>query len=124
MCRRSLGGREVTMKRIVLVLSIVALLASTGSAAGADDSRVKSATGQVERGAKKIGEGKVGDGVEETAKGIGNTVVEGAKYTGEKLKESGKAAEPEAKSTWRNVKDTANSVGSTVKNFFAKMFSD
>lgn len=112
------------MKRIVLVLSIVALLASTGSAAGADDSRVKSATGQVERGAKKIGEGKVGDGVEETAKGIGNTVVEGAKYTGEKLKESGKAAEPEAKSAWHSLKETTNSFGTSVKNFFTRLFSE
>ena len=112
------------MKRLVLVLSIVALLAPAVPAAAADDSRVKAATNQVERGAKKIGDGKIGDGVEETAKGIGNTVVEGAKFTGEKLKESGKAAEPEAKSTWSNLKDTANSFGSTVKNFFTGLFSN
>ena len=112
------------MKRLVLVLSIVALLAPSVPAAAADDSKVKAATNQVERGAKKIGDGKIGDGVEETAKGIGNTVVEGAKFSGEKLKESGKAAEPEAKSTWSNLKDTANSLGSTVKNFFTDLFSN
>jgi hypothetical protein len=108
------------MKRIVLAIGIVALLATP--AAAADDSKVKAATGQVETGAKKIGQGKVGDGVEQTAKGIGNTVAEGAKYTGEKFKESGKAAEPEAKSTWQNMKQTANAFGGTVKNFFSTLF--
>jgi len=112
------------MTRLVIVLSVVALLGTTLPAAAADDSKVKAATNQVETGAKKIGEGKVGDGVEQTAKGIGSTVVEGAKYTGEKLKESGKAAEPEAKSTWGNLKDTANSFGTSVKTFFTKLFSD
>jgi hypothetical protein len=110
------------MKRIALALTIGVLLASTGPAAAADDSKVKAATNQVESGAKKIGQGKVGDGVEETAKGIGNTVSEGAKYTGEKLKESGKAAEPEAKSTWHNLKESANSFGGSVKNFFTRLF--
>jgi hypothetical protein len=112
------------MRRLILVLGIVALLVPAGPAAAADDSKVKAATGQVESGSKKIGDGKVGDGVEETAKGIGNTVVEGAKYSGEKLKESGKAAEPEAKSTWQNLKETANSFGATVKNFFTKLASN
>jgi len=109
------------MNRIALAL-IIALLAA-GPVAAADDTKVKAATGQVESGAKKIGQGKVGDGVEETAKGIGHTVAEGAKYTGEKLKESGKAAEPEAKSTWQNLKETANSFGGTVKNFFSSLFN-
>ena len=112
------------MKHVVILLSIVALLAPAGLAAAADDSKVKAATGQVESGAKKIGDGKVGDGVEETAKGVGHTVVEGAKYTGEKLKESGKAAEPEAKSTWQNLKETANSFGGTVKSFFTRLLSN
>ena len=109
------------MNHIALAL-IVALLAA-GPVAAADDTKVKAVTGQVESGAKKIGQGKVGDGVEETAKGIGHTVAEGAKYTGEKLKESGKAAEPEAKSTWQNLKETANSFGGTVKNFFTSLFN-
>ena len=99
-------------------------LLDAAPAGAADDSKVKAATQQVETGAKKIGEGKVGDGVEETAKGIGNTVVEGAKYTGEKLKESGKAAEPGAKSTWSNMKETANSFGQSVKSFFTRLFSN
>jgi hypothetical protein len=34
-----------------------------------------------------MGDGKVGPGVKETAKGIGNTIVEGAKYSGENIKE-------------------------------------
>jgi hypothetical protein len=111
------------MKHITLVLGMLALLLPAVPAGAADDSKVKAATGQVESGAKKIGQGKVGDGVEETAKGIGHTVVEGAKYTGEKLKESGKAAEPEAKSTWQNVKEGANSFGQSVKGFFTRLFS-
>ena len=110
------------MKRIALVLTLVAFLVPAGVAAAADDSKVKAATNQVESGAKKIGQGKVGDGVEETAKGIGHTVAEGAKYTGEKFKESGKAAEPQAKSTWQNLKETANSFGGSVKNFFSTLF--
>jgi|SRR5882724_11132021 len=112
------------MKRLVLVLSILALFTPTTFAVAADDSKVKAATNQVETGAKKIGDGQVGDGVEQTAKGVGNTVVEGAKYTGEKLKESGKAAEPEAKSTWRSLQDSANAFGSSVKNFFTTLFSN
>jgi hypothetical protein len=112
------------MKGFILALSLAVLLSPVASVRAADDSKVKAATGQVETGAKKIGGGKVGDGVEQTAKGIGNTVVEGAKYSGEKLKESGKAAEPEAKSTWHNMKDTANAFGATVKNFFTSLFSN
>lgn len=110
------------MKRIAVVLSVIALLASTMPVSAADDTKVKAATGQVESGAKKLGDGKIGDGVEETAKGIGHTVVEGAKYTGEKLKESGQAAEPQAKSAWENLKDSANSFGSSVKSFFTRLF--
>ena len=82
------------MKRIVLstVTSLAISAFGATTAVAADDSKVKAATNQVERGAHKIGQGKIGEGVEETAKGIGNTIVEGSKFTGEKLKESGKAA--------------------------------
>ena len=111
------------MKVLVTVLACVMLAVWAVPALAADDSKVKSATQQVDTGAKKIGAGKVGEGVEETAKGIGNTVVEGAKYSGAKLKESGKAAEPQAKSTWQNLKETANSFGGTVKNFFGRLFN-
>jgi len=106
---------------IAIAAAIVTCLA--GQAYAADDTKVKSATRQVEEGAKTIGDGKVGTGVEETAKGVGNTVVEGAKYTGDKLKESARAAEPQAKDAWSNLKDSANSFGTSVKNFVTRLFS-
>ena len=110
------------MKRILAWL-ILAVMLVPGAALAADDSKVKSATRQVEGGAKKLGDGKIGQGVEETAKGVGNTVVEGAKYTGDKLKESGKAAEPQARSSWSNLRDGAASFGSSVKHFFTTLFN-
>jgi hypothetical protein len=113
------------MKRLGLVLVFVLplVLLAAGSAAAADDAKVKEATRQVESGAKKVPDGKVGEGVEETAKGIGNTVVEGAKYSAEKLKEAGKAAEPPAKSAWSNARDGAVEFGHSVKSFFTNLFS-
>jgi hypothetical protein len=93
-------------------------------AVAADDSKVKGATQEVETGAKKIGQGEVGKGVEQTAKGVGKTVEEGAKFTGEKFKEAGKAAEPPAKSSWENAKSGASSFGQSVKNFFSKLFTN
>jgi len=105
------------MRLLAVLLASVVLAGSALSARAADDSKVKSATQQVETGAKKIGEG-----VGETAKGIGNTVVEGAKYSGEKIKEGGKAAEPQAKSAWENVRDGAVDFGHSVKNFFSRLF--
>jgi hypothetical protein len=111
------------MRHAIAVLAALTLTMVVATpAAAADDSKVKAATNQVESGAKKIGAGKVGEGVEETAKGIGKTVEEGAKYTGEKLKEAGKSAEPEAKSTGRNLRDGAVSFGHSVKNFFTRLF--
>lgn len=109
------------MKLLACVVTLAAVLVAAPVQA-ADDTKVKAATRQVETGAKMIGDGKVGQGAEETAKGIGNTVVEGAKFTGEKLKESGKAAEPAAKTTWENVKESATSFGTTVKTFFSRLF--
>jgi hypothetical protein len=108
---------------ITLAILTVLTLGLTPALA-ADTTKVDAATKQVETGAKKIGDGKIGEGVEETAKGIGNTVVEGAKLTGEKLKEAGKAAEPPAKSAWEKAKDGAGSFGTSVKNFFSKLFSN
>ena len=105
---------------IAVTLSVV-LVGATAWAA--DDSKVKAATRQVEKGAKKIGDGKIGEGVEQTAKGIGGTVVEGAKYTGSKLKESGEAAKPKAKSAWESTKDGARAFGQSVKSFFSRLFS-
>jgi hypothetical protein len=112
------------MKTLALVVILGFLTWSAIPAVAADDSKVNSATRQVETGAKKIGEGKVGEGVTETAKGIGNTVVEGAKFTGEKLKESGKAAEPEAKTAWANARDGAVAFGYSVKHFFQRLFTN
>ena len=111
------------MKRIITAIAITAVL-TLGAlpARAADDSKVNAATGQVESGAKKIGHGQVGEGVEQTAKGVGSTVVEGAKYTGEKLKESGQAAEPQAKSAWGHVRDGAVDFGHSVKRFFTRLF--
>ena len=52
------------MKALVLAL-MMAILAWPGLPVGAaDDTKVKDATRSVETGAKKIGEGKVGQGVE------------------------------------------------------------
>jgi hypothetical protein len=100
------------------------VLAATGAAVpAADDANVKAATRRVERGGKMIGAGKVGPGLQETAKGVGHTVVEGAKYSGNKLKASGKAAEPAAKSAWGSFKDSANAFGASAKRFFARLFS-
>jgi len=112
------------MPRSVVV--VAALLGALGVAAAtpvaaADASKVKAATRQVDEGAHKIGAGKIGPGIEETAKGIGHTIVEGSKFTGEKLKESGKAAEPPAKGAWANFKEGATGLGRSVKSFFSKL---
>jgi hypothetical protein len=104
------------------VIVVFALGAAALPAQGADDSKVQAATKEVETGAKKIGDGRIGEGVEKTAKGIGHTVVEGAKLTGEKLKESGKAAEPKAKSAWESTRDGAAEFGQSVKSFFSRLF--
>jgi hypothetical protein len=66
---------------------LVVLGLGGGSAGAADKTKVDQATQQVEQGAKQVGQGKVGPGVKETAKGIGNTVVEGAKFSGQTIKE-------------------------------------
>ncbi len=58
-----------------------------GTAGAADKAKVDRATQQVQQGARQIGQGNVGTGVKETAKGIGNTVVEGAKFSGQTIKE-------------------------------------
>jgi hypothetical protein len=108
---------------LLIVLVFPLSLLTSGFAVAADDSKAKAATEQVERGAKKIPDGKIGEGVTETAKGIGNTVSEGAKYSGEKLKDAGKAAEPPAKSAWSDARDSAVGVGHSVKGFFTSLFS-
>jgi phosphoglycerate dehydrogenase-like enzyme len=102
------------MRVLRCVTSVVlgALLATATPALSADESKVDAATHRVETGAKMIGHGAIGKGVEETAKGIGFTVVEGAKFTGEKFKEAGKAA------------GNAPSFPESVKTFFTRLFSN
>jgi hypothetical protein len=102
------------MRGVLRVVPVVlsATLVATTPALAADESKVKAATQRVETGAKLIGRGEIGNGVEETAKGIGFTVVEGAKFTGEKFKEAGKAA------------GDAPSFLDGVKNFFTRLFSN
>jgi hypothetical protein len=116
-------GAPMTQIAVVLALVLPLSLLASGFACAADDSKVKAATEQIERGAKQIPTSNIGKGVEETAKGIGNTVSEGAKYSGEKLQEAGKAAEPPAKTAWGSARDSAVGFGRSVKGFFANLFS-
>ena len=113
------------MKTLAYSLAVLAVLvlAAPRPAPAADDSKVKAATSQVETGAKKIGDGRIAEGVEETAKGIGHTVVEGGKYTADKLKESGRAAEPQARSAWASTKDAVVAWGGSVRDFFSRLFT-
>lgn len=112
-------GALATALGLALALALSAL-----PAGAADTSKVDAATRQVERGAHKMGQGKVGEGVEETAKGIGNTIVEGAKFTGEKFKEAGRAAEAPAKDAGDKAGDGLSSFGRSVTNFFRTLFSN
>jgi hypothetical protein len=109
--------------RLLIMLVFPLSLLASGFAIAADDSKVKAATEQVERGAKKIPDGKIGEGTGETAKGIGNTVSEGAKYSGEKLNEAGKAAEPPAKTAWGDAREGAVAFGQSVTGFCTNLFS-
>lgn len=114
------------MKRVgasIVFVVTVSLFLPT-SVLPADDTKVKDGMSQVERGAKKIPSREVGDGVKETAKGVGTTVVEGAKYSGEKLKDAGQATVAPAKGAWGHARDGAVGVGRGVKNFFTSLFSN
>jgi hypothetical protein len=114
------------MKRLgtVIAFAVMFSLLAPSSAVPADDAKVKEGMNQVERGAKKIPSSEVGNGVKETAKGVGTTVSEGAKYSGEKLKEAGQATEAPAKSAWGHVRDGAVGAGRSVKSFFTNLFSN
>jgi hypothetical protein len=109
--RRKGDAMKTFETAIVTVVCIAAF--PVMPAAAADNSKLKDATRQVESGAKTAGEG-----IKETAKGVGATVVEGAKTAGDKIKEAGRAAEPAAKNAWRQFKDSAASFAHSVKNFF------
>ena len=75
------------LRWLVITPGFLAVALGSGSAGAADKTKVDQATQQVQRGAKQMGQGNVGTGVKETAKGIGNTVVEGAKFSGQTIKE-------------------------------------
>jgi hypothetical protein len=66
------------MKRLGLVIVFLCafslVLLASGFALAADDSKVTAGTKQVESGVKKIPDGKIGAGVEETARDIGHSV--------------------------------------------------
>jgi hypothetical protein len=81
---------ETLMQRLglVMVWMLPLSLLASGFALAADDSKVKAATHQIDRGTKKIHQGKIGEGVKETTTGTGRTVSEGAKYSGKKVKEA------------------------------------
>ena len=76
------------LRRLVVTSAVTVVVAlGFGGAGAADKTKVDQATRRVQQGAKEIGQGNVGTGVKETAKGIGNTVVEGAKFSGRTIKE-------------------------------------
>ena len=75
------------MKLLASILAAALVAGAVVPARAGDDTKVKAATQQVEAGARKIGVGRIVPGVEETAKGIGNTIIEGAKYSGHALKD-------------------------------------
>jgi hypothetical protein len=66
---------------------LVVLALSCEEAVAADRSKVDRATKRVERGAKQIGQGKVGPGFKEMFTGVGHTFVEGAKFSAENIRE-------------------------------------
>ena len=101
---------------IMAILTSSLVLSSIMPTPAADEGKVKDATRQVESGAKAAGQG-----LAETAKGVGNTVVEGAKVAGEKIKEAGKAAEPQARTAWDRLKDSAWSFGQSAKSFVTRL---
>jgi hypothetical protein len=107
------------MTRLTAITSLVLSLTLAWAApVPADQSNLGDATRKVESGAKTTGEG-----IKDTAKGIGNTVSEGAKKTGERFNEASRAAEPEARNAWGDVRDGAKSFGRSVKSFFVRLFN-
>jgi len=88
MLRQEVGVMTKTRRWMVITPGFLMVLALTCGAAGAaDKTKVDQATQQVQQGGRLMGQGNVGTGVKETAKGIGNTVVEGAKFSGQTIKE-------------------------------------
>jgi len=75
------------LRWVSIAPGFLAALALSCGAVAADKTKVDQATKQVERGAKRIGQGQVGPGFREMFTGIGHTIVEGAKFSGENIKE-------------------------------------
>ena len=72
---------------IIAPACLVVTALSWGTVGAADKTKVDQATEQVEQGAKRIGQGKVGPGFKEMFTGIGRTIVEGAKFSGNTMAE-------------------------------------
>jgi hypothetical protein len=102
----------VTKSRVGLA-TLLSILLVNGPAFAADESN---GVQQIEGGARQIG-----GGVEETAKGLGTTVVHGAKTAGEKITTAENAAEPAAKRAWSQATNAAVSFGHSVTNFFTTL---
>ena len=110
------------MKFLLVVLSVMVLLAPAGLTSAADDSKVKAATQQVETGAKKIGDGQVGTGVEADGQGHRQHGRRGREVHRREAQGVGQGGRAQAKSSWTSFKESANSFGHSVKNFFTTLF--
>ena len=111
------------MRRLAALVLVSFVACAAPAARAADDAGVKAGARQVESGVEKMREGKVGEGAEDAAKGVGKTVAESARFAGEKLKESGEAARPEAKNAWEQFRDGSFAFGRSVRDFFSRLFS-
>jgi hypothetical protein len=100
----------VTRSHVGLVALLSILLVGAPAFAADESNGVQ----QIEGGA-----GRIGGGVEEAAKGIGTTVVQGAKTAGERITTAENAAEPAAKRAWSQATNAAVSFGHSVRNFVA-----
>jgi gas vesicle protein len=75
------------------------------------------ATNQISRGAQQVGQG-----ITETAREVGNTVVESVKRTGETLRQAGETVVPEAQNAWEQVRDGATTMSRKVGTFLERLF--
>ena len=119
------------LTHMIVTLGAAALalvLAAGGPALAADVDTPGTATQQVERGAKKVGEG-----IGETASGIGQAVVEGAnvaanavadgaKRTGRIIGRAGKAVGHGAKGVWETARDRVIDFADDVVRFVNRPF--
>src|SRR6266545_3506149 len=97
--RRRCSMKHGSLWTLIALVVVAILAAGPLPVSAADTSKVDKSTKEVETGAKKIGEGKV-------------------------IKEAGKAAEEPAKTAWERTKEGATSFGTSVKNFFHRLFNN